>query len=308
MKRLLAMCLTTGVAAHAGGISGVPANTKADGYAPASQLTREWRQHPVAQGAMPVENPDGIVGWYGYENDSPSPADPTQPQMLPTPLSAAEAQKTEPDKNTYLVLRGPAGRRPALQLRHALPFPGPRARGQRPAYITRINLDADAAHRVTLMATHDVRRQPAAPIDGSTWDPFAQTAPLHRRERHQRARSARRPSASPSQVEDVSGALGRGGYEGIQNDSYGNIWIVEDIGGSDRPRRRRHTGASAPTASSTASCPAAATSCATRQAAGAPGRSTPPGRPSPSSRQADLFALGPAGAPHRRRHRSRRSG
>ncbi len=38
----------------------------------------------------------------------------------------------------------------------------------------------------------------------------------------------------PSQVEDVSGALGRGGYEGIQNDSDGNIWIVEDIGGSGK--------------------------------------------------------------------------
>jgi len=33
-------------------------------------------------------------------------------------------------------------------------------------------------------------------------------------------------------VADVSGALGRGGYEGIQNDSAGNIWIVEDIGGA----------------------------------------------------------------------------
>ncbi len=31
---------------------------------------------------------------------------------------------------------------------------------------------------------------------------------------------------------DVSGALGRGGYEGIQDDSDGNLWIVEDIGGA----------------------------------------------------------------------------
>jgi hypothetical protein len=35
----------------------------------------------------------------------------------------------------------------------------------------------------------------------------------------------------PSTVEDVSGALGRGGYEGVQNDSAGNVWIVEDVGG-----------------------------------------------------------------------------
>ena len=232
MKRLLAMCLTTGVAAHAGGISGVPANTKADGYAPASQLTREWRQHPVAQGAMPVENPDGIVGWYGYENDSPSPADPTQPQMLPTPLSAAEAQKTEPDKNTYLVLRNQQGADPHYNYGTHFLFQGHELGAKGQAYITRINLDADTAHRVTLMATHDVQGNPIAPIDGSTWDPWAQRL-LFTTESTSSPTYAATLSV-PSQVEDVSGALGRGGYEGIQNDSYGNISIVEDIGGSNK--------------------------------------------------------------------------
>ena len=33
-------------------------------------------------------------------------------------------------------------------------------------------------------------------------------------------------------VEDISGAIGRGGYEGVQNDSAGNLWIVEDVGGA----------------------------------------------------------------------------
>ncbi len=32
-------------------------------------------------------------------------------------------------------------------------------------------------------------------------------------------------------VEDISGILGRGGYEGIQADSDGNLWIVEDVSG-----------------------------------------------------------------------------
>jgi hypothetical protein len=36
-------------------------------------------------------------------------------------------------------------------------------------------------------------------------------------------------------VTDVSGALGRGGYEGIQDDKNGNIWIAEDIGGPAKP-------------------------------------------------------------------------
>jgi hypothetical protein len=35
----------------------------------------------------------------------------------------------------------------------------------------------------------------------------------------------------PSTVTDVSGALGRGGYEGIQDDSHGDVWIVEDVSG-----------------------------------------------------------------------------
>jgi hypothetical protein len=58
MKRFLGVCLTAGLAAHAAPISGVPAaNVKADGYAPANRLTREWRQNPVAVGATAVENP-----------------------------------------------------------------------------------------------------------------------------------------------------------------------------------------------------------------------------------------------------------
>ena len=41
-------------------------------------------------------------------------------------------------------------------------------------YITRINLDADAAHRVTLLATQDAAGKPLTTIDGFTWDPWAQ--------------------------------------------------------------------------------------------------------------------------------------
>ncbi len=155
---------------------------------------------------MPVENPDGIVGWYGYENDSPSPTDPTQPQMLPTPLSAAEAQKTEPDKNTYLVLRNQKGADPHYNYGTHFLFQGHELGSNGQSYITRINLDADTAHRVTLMATHDVQGNPIAPIDGSTWDPWAQRLLFT-------TESASNPTYAatlsvPSQVEDVSGALG----------------------------------------------------------------------------------------------------
>jgi hypothetical protein len=49
-------------------------------------------------------------------------------------------------------------------------------------------------------------------------------------------------------VTDISGALGRGRYESVQNDNAGNLWIVEDIGGANKGT----TKAKSPTASSTA--------------------------------------------------------
>ena len=103
-----------------------------------------------------LENPEGIIGWYGYETDVPSPDNPAVPQMIPSFAAAmpAEAQKTEPDKNTYLVLKGQKGADPFYDYGTHFLFQG-----------------------------HE---------------------------------------------------LGRGGYEGIQNDSHGNIWIVEDTSGSSK--------------------------------------------------------------------------
>jgi hypothetical protein len=97
--------------------------------------------------------------------------------------------------------------------------------------ITRINLDADAEHRVTLMATEDSNGNPLPTFDGSTWDPWAQRL-LFTTESGSNASVMQATVDYPSTVEDISGALGRGGYEGIQNDADGNLWIVEDVGGS----------------------------------------------------------------------------
>src|SRR5262249_20916721 len=99
-----------------------------------------------------------------------------------------------------------------------------------PGYITRINLDADDAHRVTVMASQDDQGNPLATIDGSTWDPYAKRL-LFTTENSSKPTYAA-TATYPSVVHDVSGALGRGGYEGIQDDGKGNIWIVEDIGGA----------------------------------------------------------------------------
>ena len=225
-----ATLVTAGGAAPPSGpeLTDVPtANTKSPGYAPASRLSAELTQVAVAQGSTKVENPSAQVSYYGYDNDVVTATG--EAQMLPTPAVANEAHKTEPDKNTYLVFKkGLAGADPSYDYGTHFLFQG--HEGGSPGYITRINLDADAAHRVTVLATTDSTGTPIATIDGSTWDPWAQRLLFT-------TESASNPTYSatpgyPSTVDDVSGALGRGGYEGIQNDSDGNIWIVEDIGGA----------------------------------------------------------------------------
>jgi hypothetical protein len=223
---------------HGPRLSHVPtANQRAAGYAPASRLSAELQQVTWAQGSTRLENPVGVVSFYGYENDVPSAGDGQFPQMLPTTASPTEAQKTEPDKNTYLEFkRGLSG--PDGSYDYGTHFlyqgheGGATVGGQKQGLISRINLDADAQHRVTLMATKDADGAPISTIDGSTWDPFARR--LLFTTENASAPTYAATAGFPSTVEDVSGALGRGGYEGIQSDSDGNLWIVEDIGGSGK--------------------------------------------------------------------------
>jgi hypothetical protein len=211
-------------------VSNVPtANTKSDGFAPASRLSAELTQIVVAQGSTKLENSSALTSYYGYDNDVLNSAG--QPQMLPTPGSATEAHKSEPDKNTYLVFRkGLPGADPNYDYGSHFLFQGHEGGAGGAGYITRINLDADAAHRITLLATTDADGHQIATIDGSTWDPWARR--LLFTTENQNAPTYAATPGYPSTVTDVSGALGRGGYEGIQNDSAGNIWIVEDIGGA----------------------------------------------------------------------------
>jgi hypothetical protein len=227
-----AVVLATGSAAPPNGpaLTNVSsANTRSPGYAPASKLSPELAQIVVAQGATKVENPTAQVSYYGYDNDLLNAAG--EPQMLPTPTVMNEAHKTEPDKNTYLVFRnGLGGADPSYDYGTHFLFQGHETGA--PGYITRINLDADAAHRVTLLATTDSNGNPVADIDGSTWDPWAQRLLFTTENSGAPTYSA--TAGYPSTVTDVSGALGRGGYEGIQDDGDGNIWIAEDASGASK--------------------------------------------------------------------------
>jgi hypothetical protein len=209
------------------------ANTRSDGYAPASKLSPELSQTIVAQGSTPADSTSSSTSYYGYDNDTLNGAG--QPQMLPTPTTpGTEATKSEPDKNTYLVFgKGLPGADPKYGYGTHFLFQGHELGAGGAGYVTRINLDADAQHRVSLLATSDVNGKPLATIDGSTYDPWASKL-LLTTENPAAPTYAATVASFPSKVTDVSGALGRGGYEGIQNDSDGNIWIVEDIGGSGK--------------------------------------------------------------------------
>ena len=213
------------------------ANTRAVGYAPTSKLSTGLGQIAVAQGSTQLENPTGLIGFYGYENDVVSAGDPTKPQMVATVGVANEAQKTEPDKNTYLVFRHSLdGSDPDYYYGKRFLYQGHEnavsVGGVKQGYITRINLDADAAHRVTLLASQDATGAPIATIDGSTWDPWAEKIIFTTE--NQNAPTYTATPDYPSNVVDISGAVGRGGYEGVQNDSAGNLSIVEDIGGANK--------------------------------------------------------------------------
>jgi Bacterial protein of unknown function (DUF839) len=220
------------------GLHGVAtANPKSPGLTNPTVLPPELIQTAVAQGSIPVENPatvalsDGTtttITNYGYDGDSPlMPA----PGDLPSATHLVEASKTEPDKNTYLTLFGQTGADPSYGYGTRFVYQG--HEGGTAGYISRINLDADAKHKVTIMASKDSTGAALDIIDGSTWDPFAQRLIFTTEDSSGPEYQA--TLGFPSLVEDISGAIGRGGYEGVQNDSAGNLWIVEDSGGATTP-------------------------------------------------------------------------
>jgi hypothetical protein len=151
-------------------------------------LTPSAHQVPVAWGNLALTNPDAANGvtHYGYNTANGGPL--TQ--------ASNEANKTEPDKNVYLVFGG----KHYLYQGHE---GGPRG------YVTRINLDeTDPPKRVTLISDVDADGNAYPTIDGLTWDPFT----------HQLLLTAE--AKSP-----------KGGVLAVTLD--GNVWLVEDIGGSN---------------------------------------------------------------------------
>jgi Alkaline phosphatase PhoX len=234
----MALGLAGATLALAGGAAGadrdqprwttVPANVDARGVTVPNVLSPGFIQFPAAQGSTRVENPTADVPYYGYNGNGTLVPDPAVPQA---PGNHTEASKTEPDKNTYLRLHGLHGADPIYRYGTRFLFQGHETGI---GSITRINLDADAAHRVTVLATKLADGTAVPTIDGSTWDPWAQRL-LFTTESGGNASVIQATPDIDATVEDVSAVTGRGGYEGIQNDSDGNLWIVEDIGGTTVP-------------------------------------------------------------------------
>jgi hypothetical protein len=249
---LLLSCTTPGIAldtasestsiaaAYAGrriGLTHVPnAVTRAPGVTSPNVLSPELIAVAVAQGSHPVENPQVLpvgapeisVTHYGYDSDGPLVPAPGDVQRA---THNVEATKTEPDKNTYLVLRDQTGADPDYDYGRHFLFQGHENGARHAGTITRINLDGDAAHRVTVMAVADVDGLPLPPFDGSTWNPFANRL-LFTAELGSLGGVWQATLDVPSSVEDISGALGRAGYELVTNDANGNVWLIDDVGGT----------------------------------------------------------------------------
>jgi len=202
------------------------ANDKVVGGSRPNKLSTSFRESVVAQGSTPLENGTAAVPFYGYLGDGPHVP---VPGDLPSANHKVEATKTEPDKNTYLVLANQSGADATYNYGTHFLFQG--HENGAPGYITRINLDADANHRVTLLGTQDTDAQDLPDFDGSTWDPWAQRL-LFTAEGSKGGGVWQSTTGPGATIENLTGIIGQGGYEGIQNDSVGNLWIVEDIGGA----------------------------------------------------------------------------
>ena len=191
------------------------AQTTATGIAQPNALPPELANITLVQGSNAIENPSGLVTRYGYYNDGPS---------VPAPGTLTEGSKSEPDKNTYLVMKGLTGSDPGYEYGTHFLFQSHEAGAA--GYVTRVNLDADAAHKVTLLGSTG-----ASFADGSTWSPFARKL-LVTGESSSATGGLFQLSPNPGGAVEKIAAAGFGGYEGVQSDDDGNLWLVQDIGGS----------------------------------------------------------------------------
>jgi hypothetical protein len=255
-RNSLALLFTTlgAAGAMAAGLTPVPtANPKnpgsLPGFAAPNVLSPELELRLVATGSMKLDGATAATSYYGYVSSTFSDNGVTTRYSAMVPVLGSrtalqtptgEATKTEPDKNTYLVFdpqRGQPqqlGADPGYDYGTHFLYQGHEVGDH--GYITRINLDADGAHRVTLLSDTLSDGVSLIPnIDGSTWDPYAQRLLLTGEEAAAsgvlEGTVLQATPSYPAQVEKLDTVFGIAGWEGVQVDSAGNIWLLADQGG-----------------------------------------------------------------------------
>jgi hypothetical protein len=168
----------------------------------------------IATGSDPLENPSGIITNFGRLSGG-------------TP--------TEPDENTYLVLRrNPGGPAAGFDYGRHFLFQG-HENGSPTAYITRINLDVPRGdiHRITLLTPINPATGTTGfgSIDGSSYNPFTNTM-LFTQEAGTNGGVIQVTLNWPPQVNTLDPFLGKAAYEGIHTDDKGTIYMAEDTGGA----------------------------------------------------------------------------
>jgi hypothetical protein len=197
-------------------VSGVPAANPV--MISDSVLSPEFGAGLVVEGIDALENPSGVITRFG---------------------NVSTGVRTEPDENTYLILdHNPGGPTEAYDYGRHFLFQGHENSGNL-AFVTRINLDvASPDHRITLLTPVGMNGLTGFnSIDGSAWNPFSQTL-LFTQEAGanggviEMGADFDPNSGGGAGLRTLYGSLGRGGYEGIHPDDWGNILIIEDVGGT----------------------------------------------------------------------------
>jgi len=208
----LTALLSVAAAAGATGLTGIPdPNPRLPGFSAPIGLASGLRQSIVAEGSMPLENPSPGFDFYGFNDDGPHvPA----PGALPVANGPViEATKTEPDKNTYLVLPGLHGADPNYNYGTHFLFQGHELGAGGKSFLSRVNLDADFAHRVSLLASTESNGAALPTIDGSTWDPFTRRLLFTNEGNGTTTGGVWQATADvPSVVVNLLGVIGRGGF------------------------------------------------------------------------------------------------
>jgi Alkaline phosphatase PhoX len=192
--------------------TGVPAANQHVGT-PATVVDPDFQLKLLATGTDALENPNGVITKFG---------------LLSTNVP------TEPDENLYLVLdHNPGGPTAGFDYGRHFLYQG-HENGSPFAYVTRINLDVPrgSPQRITLLTPGDSTGNTGfGSIDGDAYNPFTNTL-LFTQEAGANGGVIQLTIDWPVQVNTLYPFLGRAGFEGIKLDDKGNIYIVEDTGGT----------------------------------------------------------------------------